>query len=525
MKTLTVIPLATPQTVPQNSLEAVKSVDRLYLQTTEHICANAALRIRPEAVSMDDLYSECFDFDELNERIAERLAAAFESENAENLSVGYAVLGRGVEGELAALLCSRANENGFTVRFMPAPGFAESAVCAAANCGHIAPWSGYDIRSAHSFNIIGTDFPVVIEETDNLLIAGEIKLRLSEYYPDESDVFVCTMNNCGEYDVNCLPLHRMDHPEAEKLYGAATVVLVPPCGLLQRTRHGIDGLLEVMHRLRAPGGCPWDAEQTHESLRSSLLEETYEVLDALDSNDMTALEEELGDLLLQIVFHSVIEEECSDFTLRDVTTGITNKLIYRHPHVFGGVEASNASEVLDVWDQVKLAERQATGGADGSGASEPEGLLDGVPRTFPALMEAQKISRKAAAVGFEWDSIEDVWDKVAEEKAELIEAYAAAPHAANGKIDTSVAGEFGLGEEEAARRAEAAEMEFGDVLFALVNVGRRMGIDAESALRASNAKFRTRWVAMEEIASEQGKRMQDFSTSEQNELWGEVKGR
>ena len=132
------------------------------------------------------------------------------------------------------------------------------------------------------------------------------------------------MNNCGEYDVNCLPLHRMDHPEAEKLYGAATVVLVPPCGLLQRTRHGIDGLLEVMHRLRAPGGCPWDAEQTHESLRSSLLEETYEVLDALDSNDMTALEEELGDLLLQIVFHSVIEEECSDFTLRDVTTGITN---------------------------------------------------------------------------------------------------------------------------------------------------------------------------------------------------------
>ena len=178
-----------------------------------------------------------------------------------------------------------------------------------------------------------------------------------------------------------------------------------------------------------------------------------------------------------------------------------------------------------MWDQVKLAERQATGGADGSGASEPEGLLDGVPRTVPALMEAQKMSRKAAAVGFEWDSIEDVWDKVAEEKAELIEAYAAAPHAANGKIDASVAGEFGLGEEEAARRAEAAEMEFGDVLFALVNVGRRMGIDAESALRASNAKFRARWAAMEEIASEQGKRMQDFSTSEQNELWGEVKGR
>lgn len=256
-----------------------------------------------------------------------------------------------------------------------------------------------------------------------------------------------------------------------------------------------------------------------------MIEEAYEAVCAIEEEDVAHLREELGDVLLQVVLQSQIAADAGEFTIDDVCSDVNAKMVRRHPHVFGSVEASNASEVLDVWDQVKLAERQATGGADGSGASEPEGLLDGVPRTFPALMEAQKISRKAAAVGFEWDSIEDVWDKVAEEKAELIEAYAAAPHSANGKIDTSVAGEFGLGEEEAACRAEAAEMEFGDVLFALVNVGRRMGIDAESALRASNAKFRARWAAMEEIASEQGKRMQDFSTSEQNELWGEVKGR
>ena len=288
-------------------------------------------------------------------------------------------------------------------------------------------------------------------------------------------------------------------------------------------------LCDIVARLRGPGGCPWDGAQTHESLKPACIEEAAEVLGGIDILRETGraenLKEELGDLLLQVVFHAQLAQEKGLFSLEDVAQAAADKMVRRHPHVFGSVEASNASEVLDVWDQVKLAERQATGGADGSGASEPEGLLDGVPRTFPALMEAQKISRKAAAVGFEWDSIEDVWDKVAEEKAELIEAYAAAPHAANGKIDTSVAGEFGLGEEEAARRAEAAEMEFGDVLFALVNVGRRMGIDAESALRASNAKFRARWAAMEEIASEQGKRMQDFSTSEQNELWGEVKGR
>lgn len=277
--------------------------------------------------------------------------------------------------------------------------------------------------------------------------------------------------------------------------------------------------------LRAPDGCPWDREQTHVSISHNMIEEAYEAVCAIEEEDVAHLREELGDVLLQVVLQSQIAADAGEFTIDDVCADVNAKMVRRHPHVFGSVEASNASEVLDVWDQVKLAERQATGGADGSGASEPEGLLDGVPRTFPALMEAQKISRKAAAVGFEWDSIEDVWDKVAEEKAELIEAYAAAPHAANGKIDTFVAGEFGLGEEEAARRAEAAEMEFGDVLFALVNVGRRMGIDAESALRASNAKFRARWAAMEEIASEQGKRMQDFSTSEQNELWGEVKGR
>lgn len=277
--------------------------------------------------------------------------------------------------------------------------------------------------------------------------------------------------------------------------------------------------------LRAPDGCPWDREQTHVSISHNMIEEAYEAVCAIEEEDVAHLREELGDVLLQVVLQSQIAADAGEFTIDDVCADVNAKMVRRHPHVFGSVEASNASEVLDVWDQVKLAERQATGGADGSGASEPEGLLDGVPRTFPALMEAQKISRKAAAVGFEWDSIEDVWDKVAEEKAELIEAYAAAPHAANCKIDTSVAGEFGLGEEEAARRAEAAEMEFGDVLFALVNVGRRMGIDAESALRASNAKFRARWAAMEEIASEQGKRMQDFSTSEQNELWGEVKGR
>ena len=151
--------------------------------------------------------------------------------------------------------------------------------------------------------------------------------------------------------------------------------------------------------LRAPDGCPWDREQTHVSISHNMIEEAYEAVCAIEEEDVAHLREELGDVLLQVVLQSQIAADAGEFTIDDVCSDVNAKMVRRHPHVFGSVEASNASEVLDVWDQVKLAERQATGGADGSGASEPEGLLDGVPRTFPALMEAQKLSRKAAAVG------------------------------------------------------------------------------------------------------------------------------
>ena len=163
--------------------------------------------------------------------------------------------------------------------------------------------------------------------------------------------------------------------------------------------------------LRAPDGCPWDREQTHASISHNMIEEAYEAVCAIEEEDVAHLREELGDVLLQVVLQSQIAADAGEFSIDDVCADVNAKMVRRHPHVFGSVEASNASEVLDVWDQVKLAERQAAGDADGSGVSEPEGLLDGVPRTFPALMEAQKISRKAAAVGFERDSIEDVWER------------------------------------------------------------------------------------------------------------------
>lgn len=289
---------------------------------------------------------------------------------------------------------------------------------------------------------------------------------------------------------------------------------------LTRASHPVDHpafdqFVATISALRAPDGCPWDREQTHQSIAHNMIEEAYEAVDAIESGDVAHMREELGDVLLQVVLQSQIAEDSGEFSVDDVAADVNAKMVRRHPHVFGDADATDSAEVLNLWDQVKLAEKQAadTGNpsTEGQEAAKPAGLLDGVPVSFPALMQAQKISRKAAAAGFEWDTLEDVWDQVRSEVAELTEAYEQVPRAANGKVE---------GDSEAVAHVEE---ELGDVLFSMVNVARRMGVNAENALRASCRKFRDRWSAMEQIAFEQGKRIEDMTTEQQNELWQRVK--
>ena len=270
-----------------------------------------------------------------------------------------------------------------------------------------------------------------------------------------------------------------------------------------------DQFVATIAALRAPDGCPWDREQTHESIAHNMIEEAYEAVDAIESTDVPHLREELGDVLLQVVLHSQIASDAGEFTIDDVCADVNAKMIRRHPHVFGEAKAASAGEVLDLWDQVKLAEKGEADAATTAAADAPEGLLNGVPTSFPALMQAQKVSRKAAAVGFEWDTVDDVWDKVREEEAELKHAYAAAAKEPNGKVEGA--------------DAAAVELELGDVLFSLVNVARRMGLDAEGALRATCAKFRRRWSFMEGAAWVQGRRIEDLSSDELEELWVQAK--
>ncbi len=262
-------------------------------------------------------------------------------------------------------------------------------------------------------------------------------------------------------------------------------------------RDSLDALVETIWRLRQPDGCPWDRKQTHASIAKNMVEEAYEAVDCIEANDAEHLCEELGDVLMQVLLHAQIAADAGEFTIDDVARGLNEKLIRRHPHVFGEHDAaSDADEVLGIWDAVKLAEKAGRDAQAAQANERPAGLLDGVPRALPALMEAQKVSRKAAAVGFEWDTVDDVWDQVASEREEF---------------------------EREAPGSDERELEFGDMLFAMVNVARKEGIDAESALRASTAKFRRRWEAVENLAQEGGSSVEDLSTEGLNRLWNQVK--
>ena len=276
-----------------------------------------------------------------------------------------------------------------------------------------------------------------------------------------------------------------------------------------------DAFVRTIAKLRSPeGGCPWNRAQTHESIGDYMIEEAYEAVDAIQSKDADHLREELGDVLLQVVLQSQIAADAGEFTVDDVCAGIDEKMIRRHPHVFGDVDASDANAVAELWEQVKLAEKQE---ADAKAAAgEHESLLDAVPTHFPALLQAQKISRKAVAVGFEWETLDDVWEKVAEERAELEEAYAAAPKSADGKV---------LSTDSATRDplVTAVELEFGDLLFVLVNIARKMGIDAEGALRASNEKFRKRFAKVEQGAWSEGRSVEDLTLAEMDAYWERAK--
>ena len=253
-----------------------------------------------------------------------------------------------------------------------------------------------------------------------------------------------------------------------------------------KPRYNYDDLVKIMEILRSEGGCPWDREQTHESIRNNFIEETYEAVEAIDKGDIELLKEELGDVLLQVVFHARIAEEAGRFNVDDVADGICQKLIVRHPHIFGDTVAENSAEVLVNWDNIKQQTKGIT--------SQTESMIK-VATSLPALMRAQKVQQKAAKVGFDWTSIEGALDKIDEEAAEL----------------------------RLAAGTERAAEELGDLIFAAVNAARFVGADAEEALFRATEKFIGRFQYVEETARASGRKLEDMSLEEMDRLWEEKK--
>jgi tetrapyrrole methylase family protein/MazG family protein len=359
--------------------------------------------------------------------------------------------------------------------------------------------------------------PALLCQMYNRRVASDAKLSLLERYPAGHPVtLVRAAGVAGEERVWTTPLHELDHQDG---LDHLTCAFLPPLAPLADLR-GPDGVGYVVARLLGPGGCPWDREQTHQSIRKDLLEEVYEALEALDAGDMDALAEELGDVLLHVLMHSEMARQAGDFDLGDVYEHVAAKLIRRHPHVFGEAsglglgasddsqassrgalwapQASTVAEVLQNWDAIKQGERASKGQA-------PRGALDGIPAGLPALAVALETIRKASKAGFDSDDIQWIWNKLHEEIDEIRRAAFEETHA------------------DAAARARRVEEEFGDLLLAASKLAFRLQVDSESALRSATAKFRHRFTAMERRLGERGGDFKSMTADELEALWREAK--
>ncbi len=256
-----------------------------------------------------------------------------------------------------------------------------------------------------------------------------------------------------------------------------------------KEKYGIDDLVQIIRLLRGEGGCPWDMQQTHQSIRNNVIEEAYEVADAIDTNDKAALCEELGDLLMQVVFHARMAQEEGHFDLDTVADGVCQKLVHRHPHVFGTVQADTVGQVLDNWDAIKMEEKNQQSYTD---------TLLSVPRAFPGIMRAAKVQKRAAKVGFDWPDSQGAWDKLSEEIAEVREA-------------------------ERSGDAKAIEDEVGDLLFSVVNITRFLKVDGEEAIARATDKFISRFQGIEQLAVSRGLNLKELTLEEMDALWDEVK--
>ena len=458
--------------------DVIRQAPKLLLRTAVHPTVEDLRSRGVNFTSYDTFYDQGEDFDSVYRAIADDVI-----EQARVADVVFAVPGSPMVAEkTVGLIREAAGAVGLPIVVLPGMSFFE-LLC---NRLGIDPQQGLTLVDALEVETLPKDLAtgLVITQVFSPLVASELKLALMERLPDEAPVIVARHLGLPDESVTTVPLFELDRQAG---FDHLTSVYAPPAST-GGERFELDPLVKVMSRLRSPDGCPWDIEQSHATLRRYIIEEVYEVLEAIDEQDPTHLCEELGDLLLQIVFHARMAEEAGDFSMQDVVDTVTEKLIRRHPHVFGDISVQDAAEVIVNWDAIKRREKK----------QKPKSALDGVPQGLPALLRANKLQMKAAKVGFDWDDIAPVWDKVAEELAELRQAAASGDPA-------------------------EIEDELGDVVFAVVNLGRFLGVETEVALNRANNKFSRRFRQVEEMLRQQGRKWQELDLAQMDELWLAVK--
>lgn len=492
--TITVVGLGSgdPERLTLGSLKRLQEAGERYVRTKDHPVVDWLEQTGVRFASFDEVYEAKDDFPSVYEEIVARLLERAEAGDT-GVNIVYAVPGHPLVAEATVkLLRERCPERGIELDIIGGESFLDEAFVRLG----FDPIEGFLLLDASEVSGASIDprRHTLIGQVYDQLTASEVKLGLMELLPDDYPVVVGhALGVAGQERIERVPLFELDRLDG---YGNLSLVYVPASNDETLRIRSFQRLHEIVSILRSPGGCPWDREQTHESIRKNLIEETYEVLETIDDDDPDHMREELGDLLLQIMLHSQMEEETGAFTVYDVIQELNEKLIYRHPHVFGNLSAEDAEAALNNWEAMKAEEKKRKGIAP-----ERQSAISGVPRDLPALMKAYKLQKKAAKAGFDWEEIGGVWSKLEEEIRELKEAVA---H----KQDP-----------------ESQELELGDVLFSVVNAARFIGADPEQALTRTIRKFTQRFHYVEERLREQGKTPGDSTLEEMDVLWNEAKSK
>ena len=464
-----------PDALTIGALNALKTGENVFLRTEKHPTVEYLVENKINFSTLDRFYEEGKSFDEVYEKIANELISIYK----ESGELVYAVPGHPLVAEKSVFnLIELCKENNIEYSILTAVSFVDAMM----ESLKIDPIEGLKIIDAFDIQnqILDKRIGTIITQVYNTFIASEVKLQLAECYDDETEIiFVRAAGVEGIESIRKIPLYELDMQED---IDYLTSIYIPRD---LENKKDFNDLLQVVETLRGENGCPWDREQTHQSLKSDFIEECYELVDAIQNDDIDGMIEELGDILLHVVFQSSLGKEEGFFDIADVIQGICEKMIYRHPHVFGDVEVEGTKDVLNRWEDLKNKEKHYESLTE---------KMQAVAKAIPGFTRARKVQKIAAKVGFDWDDASEAMKKVNEEINEILDVY----KTGNKEIITE---------------------EVGDLLFSAINVSRMLGIDEEEAITSTINKFIYRFSVIEKTAKSKNKSLNDMTLEEMDEIW------